>query len=98
MAFSDRGSLLQAPPNLYKVLLAFSQPPVAYVVVRHSYYTSGADKVGTVVVRLRFAGPIRSLRLTSPAGWVGLAIPFYESADLRESPSSRLRWTTRHSR
>lgn len=33
MAFSDRGSLLQAPPNLYKVLLAFSQPPVAYVVV-----------------------------------------------------------------
>ncbi|KAL5100484.1 hypothetical protein RYX36_004811 [Vicia faba] len=32
MAFSDRGSLLQAPPNLYKVLLAFSQPPVAYVV------------------------------------------------------------------
>jgi hypothetical protein len=33
MAFSDRGSLLQAPPNLYKVLLAFSQPLVAYVVV-----------------------------------------------------------------
>ncbi|KAF1894535.1 hypothetical protein Lal_00039621 [Lupinus albus] len=33
MAFSYRGSLLQAPPNLYKVLLAFSQPPVAYVVV-----------------------------------------------------------------
>jgi len=33
MAFSDRGSLLQAPPNLYKVLLAFSQPQVAYVVV-----------------------------------------------------------------
>ncbi|KAL5100144.1 hypothetical protein RYX36_004471 [Vicia faba] len=32
MAFSDRGSLLQAPPNLYKVMLAFSQPPVAYVV------------------------------------------------------------------
>ena len=38
MAFSDRGSLLQAPPNLYKVLLAFSQLPVAYVVVGiHSY-------------------------------------------------------------
>ncbi|KAL9409203.1 hypothetical protein AB3S75_047566 [Citrus x aurantiifolia] len=33
MAFSDRGSLLQATPNLYKVLLAFSQPLVAYVVV-----------------------------------------------------------------
>lgn len=33
MAFSDRGSLLQAPSNLYKVLLAFSQPLVAYVVV-----------------------------------------------------------------
>nr|CAN61461.1 hypothetical protein VITISV_029800 [Vitis vinifera] len=33
MAFSERGSLLQAPPNLYKVLLAFSQPLVAYVVV-----------------------------------------------------------------
>ena len=35
MAFSDsaRGSLLQAPPNLYKVLLAFSEPLVAYVVV-----------------------------------------------------------------
>ena len=33
MAFSDRGSLLQAPPNLDKVLLAFSQPLVAYVVV-----------------------------------------------------------------
>ena len=33
MAFSDRGSLLQAEPNLYKVLLAFSQPLVAYVVV-----------------------------------------------------------------
>ena len=30
---SDRGSLLQAPSNLYKVLLAFSQPLVAYVVV-----------------------------------------------------------------
>ena len=33
MAFSDGGSLLQAEPNLYKVLLAFSQPLVAYVVV-----------------------------------------------------------------
>ncbi|GLT62808.1 hypothetical protein SLA2020_354170 [Shorea laevis] len=33
MAFSDRGSFLQAPPNLYKVLFAFSQPLVAYVVV-----------------------------------------------------------------
>jgi len=33
MAFSERGSLLQALPNLYKVLLAFSQPLVTYVVV-----------------------------------------------------------------
>ncbi|TQE02750.1 hypothetical protein C1H46_011654 [Malus baccata] len=33
MAFSERGSLLQALHNLYKVLLAFSQPLVAYVVV-----------------------------------------------------------------
>jgi len=33
MAFSDRGSLLQALPNLYFVLLAFSQPRLAYVVV-----------------------------------------------------------------
>ncbi|KAL8556266.1 hypothetical protein ACS0TY_003903 [Phlomoides rotata] len=32
-SYSDRGSLLQAPPNLYKVLLAFSEPLVAYVVV-----------------------------------------------------------------
>jgi len=33
MAFSDRGSLLQAPPNRDFVLLAFSQPRLAYVVV-----------------------------------------------------------------
>ncbi|KAL9426540.1 hypothetical protein AB3S75_033346 [Citrus x aurantiifolia] len=32
MAFSDRGLLLQATTNLYKVLLACSQPLMAYVV------------------------------------------------------------------
>uniref|UniRef100_A0A9I9DDJ9 Uncharacterized protein n=1 Tax=Cucumis melo TaxID=3656 RepID=A0A9I9DDJ9_CUCME len=38
MAFSALGKLLQAPPNLYKVLLAFSQPQVAYLCSgRHSY-------------------------------------------------------------
>jgi len=34
MAFSDRGLLLEALPNLYFVLLAFFQPCLAYVVVR----------------------------------------------------------------
>lgn len=33
MAFYDRDSLLKAQPNLYKVLLPFSEPLVAYVVV-----------------------------------------------------------------
>ncbi|BAT80758.1 hypothetical protein VIGAN_03035700 [Vigna angularis var. angularis] len=44
MAFSDRGSLLQAPPNLYKVLLAFSQPPVAYVVASYPWLKALVEK------------------------------------------------------
>ncbi|WVY89133.1 hypothetical protein V8G54_037846 (chloroplast) [Vigna mungo] len=144
MAFSDRGSLLQAPPNLYKVLLAFSQPPVAYVVVGiptcsslpptylriqrsplavvltlwlrespgsrfmdgfsqrkslklHQYQQHvvtenkvgfGGSLISTPPVLIRL-GPWSSVsglpadkisEIDQPAGWVGLAIPFYESA------------------
>ncbi|WVY89513.1 hypothetical protein V8G54_035027 [Vigna mungo] len=126
MAFSDRGSLLQAPPNLYKVLLAFSQPPVAYVVVGIPTCTSlpptylriqrspldvalmlwlqessgsrfingfkkkvgfGGSLISTPPMLIRL-GPWSSVsglsadkisEIDQPAGWVGLAIPFYES-------------------
>ncbi|KAF1856957.1 hypothetical protein Lal_00002454 [Lupinus albus] len=85
MAFSYRGSLLQAPPNLYKVLLAFSQPPVAYVVV------SGVGSlISTPPVLIR-SGPWSSVsglpadkisEIDQPAGlvWLFLSIEKKESA------------------
>ncbi|KAI4297944.1 hypothetical protein L6164_037798 [Bauhinia variegata] len=75
MAFSDRGSLLQAPPNLYKVLLAFSQPLVAYVKVGF-----GGSLISTPPVLVR-SGPWSSVsglpadkisEIDQPAGfWFG---------------------------
>ncbi|KAL9440866.1 hypothetical protein AB3S75_019528 [Citrus x aurantiifolia] len=80
MAFFDRGSLLQATPNLYKVLLAFSQPLVAYVVK----VGFGGSLISTPPVLVR-SGPWSSVsslpankisEIDQPAGlvWLFLSI------------------------